>query len=88
MLYFARYLRPKHIRMLVAADLPEFKDVGGKLKVFGQELSAQATLETSRDRVVRVLDRRVTVLEEQVRKLQHLRTKALKSAQTGEELND
>ena len=86
-LHFARYLRPKHIRRLVTADLPEFKDVGGKLTVFGEELSAHGTLETARDQEVRVLDRRVTALEEQVRDLWKLRPKTLKRTQTGEEPN-
>lgn len=84
-LHLARYLRPKHIRRLVTADLPEFKDVGGKLTVFGQELSAHGTLETPRDREVHVLDRRVTVLEKQVINLQQLMTKALMNARTGED---
>lgn len=68
-LYLARFLRPKHLWWLLTADLPKFKRVGGSVTVLGQELAANATLDTARAQESNALDRRVARLEEQVRKL-------------------
>lgn len=87
-LHLARYLRPKHIRRLATADLPEFKDVGGKLTVFGQELTAHATLETARDQEIRALDRRLALLEEQMRDVKQFGGRALPNDHAKEESND
>lgn len=85
-LHFARYLRPKHIRRLVTADLPEFKGVGGKLTLFGQEM--HATLETARDQEIRALDRRMALLEDQMRDVEQFGGRGLSDDHDEEESND
>lgn len=85
-LHFARYLRPKHIRRLVTADLPAFKDAGAKLTVFGQEI--HATLETAQDQEIRALDRRMALLEEQMRDVRQFGGRALPNDTAEEESND
>ncbi|HVG44149.1 MAG TPA: hypothetical protein VM890_05440 [Longimicrobium sp.] len=87
-LYLARFLRPKHFWKLITAELPKFKDVSGTMKVFGQELAAHATLDTVRDRENEALDRRVSILEEQVRDFAALGSKALESTKPTENRND
>jgi hypothetical protein len=87
-LYLARFLRPKHFWKLITAELPRFKDVSGTMKVFGQELAAHATLDTVRDRENEALDRRVSILEEQVRDFAALGSKALESTKPTENRND
>ena len=87
-LYFSRFLRPKHLWRLLTAELPKFEKVGGSVTVLGQELAASATLDTAREREINALDRRVTILEEQVRDFGEFVGKALKSAQAGENGDD
>lgn len=65
-LYLARFLRPKHFWKLITGELPKFKDVGGTMKVFGQELAGHATLDTMRDLEIEALGQRLKILEEQV----------------------
>ena len=65
-LYLARFLRPRHIRELLRADLPKFKRVGGTAKVLGQELSLQGELDDRRSREVDLLDSRLKAVERQL----------------------
>ena len=87
-LYLARFLRPKHFWKLVTAELPKFKAVAGSAKVLGQEIAANATLETARDRENEALDRRVTILEEQMRDFAAFGVKALESTKPRENRDD
>src|SRR3954463_1800426 len=65
-LYLSRFVRPKHVWALLTRDLPAFKNVGATLKVFGQELAANATLDNARDEVIEAQDRRLAAVEQQV----------------------
>jgi len=87
-LYLARFIRPKHIWKLVTAEPPKFKTVGGSAKILGQELAANATLDTARDRELEALDRRVAILEEQTRDFAAFALKTLESRRTGEDRHD
>ena len=87
-LYLARFLRPKHLWRLLTAELPKFEKVGGSVTVLGQELAASATLDTAREREIGALDRRVTILEEQIKDFGEFGRKALKSTQAGENRDD
>ena len=70
--HLPRDLKPSEIRRLVIADLPEFTAFSGKLTVFGQELAVYATPRTAEDQELRMLDQRITALEEEVRELSQL----------------
>src|SRR5829696_2580567 len=76
-LYLARFLRPKHFWKLITGELPKFKDVGGTMKLFGQELAGHATLDTVRDLEIEALGQRLRRVEEQVRKLIGIGTNVL-----------
>ena len=80
-LYLARFLRPKHFWKLITGELPKFKDVSGTMKVFGQELAGHATLDTVRDREIKALGQRLTVIEEQMRDFAAFGVKTVESAQ-------
>jgi hypothetical protein len=55
------------------------------MKVFGQELAAQATLETARDQEVEALGQRLGKVEGQVRMLIGIGTNMRDAAETSEE---
>lgn len=86
-LYLARFLRPKYVWKLITAEPPEFKIVSGSAKILGQELAATATLDTVRDQEIGALNRRVAVLEEQVRDFTAF-WKALEGGKLEENRND
>jgi hypothetical protein len=44
-LYLARFLRPRHLKRLVTADLPIFRKIGGEAEVLGQKVSLSAEFE-------------------------------------------
>lgn len=69
LLYFVRFLRPKHAWHLVKADLPVFRNVGATAKFLGQELSANATLETTQNEQIAGLDTRLRRAEDQIANL-------------------
>ena len=62
LLYFVRFLRPKHVWRMMQAELPTFRAVGGSAKVLGQELALQGEL----TRGVGSLENRVQLLERQM----------------------
>lgn len=62
-LYLARFLRPKNVKKLFDAEIPSFKEITGTLKFFGQEIAANAKLDTQRDVQLDALERRTSSLE-------------------------
>jgi hypothetical protein len=69
-LYMARFLRPRHIRTLLTAELPAFSRVGGTAKVLGQELSLNAELDEHRDRQLAAAQERMDEIAAQVADLE------------------
>ncbi len=55
-LYFVRFLRPKHVKRLLTADLPTIHALGGSAEVLGQKLELNATLDHQRDAEIRALE--------------------------------
>ena len=66
LLYLARFFRPKHIWRLITGDLPEFREVGGSAKAFGQEIAVKGTLDNEQDRQIRAMGEQVARLEERL----------------------
>ena len=63
LLYLARFLRPRHLRTLLTADLPVFRKVGGEAEVLGQKLSLTAELDQDRNHQLELTVSQVAALE-------------------------
>ncbi|MBA2244019.1 MAG: hypothetical protein H0W11_03625 [Gemmatimonadetes bacterium] len=62
-LFMVRFFRPTNLRALLLADLPSLASFSASLKVLGQELSANASLDTKRDQQIRALEERLRDVE-------------------------
>ena len=56
--YLARFFRPRHVRLLLSAELPAFRSFAGSAEILGQKVEASATLDGAQDgQIARLLER-------------------------------
>lgn len=63
LLSLARFVRPKHKRAMLTADLPIFRGFGASAEIMGQHLEVNATLDTRRDEQLDIINSRINELE-------------------------
>lgn len=88
LLYFARFLRPKHFLGMLQADLPRLREIGGSGKLLGQELALNAKLDDAREEQVRSHERRLEQVEQRQKGMENILRQVVEHVLRKEEQND